>query len=65
MPSALSSAGGVQNQLSSMFNPFPAYANDIYNTNYNAQAAANNANANNQAAAGGALLKTSLSLFGA
>lgn len=65
VPSALSSAGGVQNQLSSMFNPFPAYANDIYNTNYNAQAAANNANANNQAAAGGALLKTSLSLFGA
>ena len=65
VPSALSSAGGVQNQLSSMFNPFPAYASDVYNTNYNAQAAANNANANNQAAAGGALLKTGLSLFGA
>jgi len=64
VPSALSSAGGVQNQLSSMFNPFPAYASDIYGTQYNAQAAANNANANNQAAAGAALLKDSLSLFG-
>ena len=64
VPSALSSAGGVQNQLSSMFNPFPAYASDIYGTQYNAQAAANNANANNQAAAGAALIKDSLSLFG-
>lgn len=32
-----------------MFDPFSAYGSDLYNTNYNAQAAANNATANNRA----------------
>lgn len=37
-----------------LFNPESAYAGDIYNTNYNAQAAANIASANNQTALIGA-----------
>lgn len=40
---------GVGYSGSGMFDPFSAYGSDIYNTNYNAQAAANNANANNRA----------------
>lgn len=43
-------AGGIGSATSSMFDPTNAYASDVFNTNYNAQAAANIAGANNRAA---------------
>lgn len=47
---------GANAYTQQMFNPFNAYASDLYNTNYNAQAAANIANANNRAGILGGLL---------
>jgi Chaperone of endosialidase len=65
--------GGYPQQIGTgarLFNPESPYAADIYNTNYNAQAAANVANANNQAAttnagigAGASILAAALPLI--
>lgn len=65
--------GGYPQQIGTgarLFNPESPYAQDIYNTNYNAQAAANISNANNSAAtqaagigAGGSILGGALSAF--
>lgn len=41
-----------------MFNPESSYASDLYNTNYNAQAASNIAGANNTSALYGAIIKS-------
>lgn len=68
--------GGYPQQIGTgahLFDPTNAYAQDLYNTNYNAQAAAGIANANNQAAtnagyvkAGGSVLAAALPyIFGA
>lgn len=46
--------GGQSAWMRSLFDPNNAYASDVYNTNYNAQAAANIAGANNTAAVVGA-----------
>jgi hypothetical protein len=60
-PSATAAtAGGLVGQAGGLasgaptFDPFTAYASDVFNTNYNAKAAANIANANNQNALMGA-----------
>lgn len=68
-----SSGGGYPQQIGTgarLFNPESPYAADIYNTNYNASAAANIANANNQAAgqnagiaAGGSIIASLLPLL--
>tara|TARA_S200002703_G_scaffold17339_2_gene14318 strand:- start:403 stop:1239 length:837 start_codon:yes stop_codon:yes gene_type:complete len=47
-----------------MFNPESAYASDLYNTNYNAQAAANIASANNKAGLFGGLMGAAGSIGG-
>lgn len=39
-----------------MFDPFNSYSSDLYNTNYNAQAAANNASGSNAGAQNGAMI---------
>lgn len=46
---AVGTAGASAQQTRGMFEPFNPYAADVYNTNYNAQAAANIATANNRA----------------
>lgn len=51
----LQQAAGQQRGTSA-FNPESAYASDIYNTNYNADAAARIASANNRGALGGAVI---------
>ncbi len=51
-------------QGSGQFDPLNSYAQDLYNTNYNANAANNIANANNSAALLGAGIGTAGSLFG-
>jgi hypothetical protein len=59
--------GGYPQQIGTgarLFDPMNPYAQDIYNTNYNAQAAANIANANNQAGQQSALIGGSLALGG-
>lgn len=43
-------------QAAGMFNPFNGYASDLYNTNYNAAAAANIATANNNASLWGSAI---------
>lgn len=48
-----------------LFNPESAYAGDVYNTNYNAQAAANIATANNRAAMQGGIMGLAGSAIGA
>jgi len=62
--SLFSQAGYGLNSRPSMFNPESAYASDLYNTNYNAQAAANIAAANNAAAMFGANKAARGSLIG-
>jgi len=76
-PSGAASAGGggggypqLTGTGARLFDPTNPYAADIYNTNYNAQAAANVANANNQAAttnagigAGASILAAALPLI--
>lgn len=67
------SGGGYPQQIGTgarLFNPESPYAADIYNTNYNARAAANIASANNQAAgqnagiaAGGSIIASLLPLL--
>lgn len=47
-----------------MFNPFNAYSQDLYNTNYNGQAAANIATGNNRAAIIGGSLQALGNIFG-
>lgn len=49
-------AGNAYGQSASYFNPFSAYASDLYNTNYNAQVNAAVANANNSAGLMGSLI---------
>ena len=49
-------AGAFGTGPSSQFDPFNSYASDLYNTNYNAQASANIATANNNAGLWGGLL---------
>lgn len=48
-----------------MFDPMNAYAQDIYNTNYNAAASANIANANNEAAGNNAKIAGGAAIAGA
>lgn len=50
---------------SQMFNPMNSYSQDLYNTNYNAQAAANIATANNRAATLGGIMSLGGSAIGA
>lgn len=51
------SSGGAGNQgVQSMFNPFNAYAADVYGTNYNAEEAAKIAAGNNSAAKQGSIV---------
>lgn len=47
-----------------MFNPFNTYSQDLYNTNYNGQAAANIATGNNRAAIIGGSLQALGNIFG-
>lgn len=49
---AVGTAGASAQQTRGMFDPFNAYASDLFNTNYNAEASARNATANNRAAMG-------------
>jgi hypothetical protein len=59
--------GGYPQQIGTgarLFDPTNPYAADLYNTNYNAQAAANIANANAQAGQSSALIGGSLALGG-
>lgn len=53
---AVGTAGASAQQTRGMFDPFNSYAADLYNTNYNGQAAANMATANNRAALTGAVI---------
>lgn len=55
---AAGTAGTSASSTRSMFDPFNAYAADLYNTNYNAEAAANIATANNRASLIGAGIGT-------
>lgn len=55
---AYSQSYGTQAQPMNSLDPFNAYAADLYNTNYNADAAANIASANNSAAMGSGLVST-------
>ncbi len=52
---AAGTAGASASATRGMFDPFNAYASDLYNTNYNAQAAANIATGNNRAGVLGGL----------
>jgi hypothetical protein len=61
----MGAGGGMLNQqVGGMFDPLNPYAADLYNTNYNAQAAANISNANNRAALTGAGIGMFGNMFG-
>lgn len=62
---AQSTAGASAAQTRGMFDPFNSYAADLYNTNYNGEAAANIATANSKSALTGALIGGAAKLGGA
>lgn len=62
MPGVAGQAAGFN--PGSMFNPESGYASDVFNTNYNAQAAANIATGNNKAAITGAAINAAGSAAG-
>jgi hypothetical protein len=62
---ATGTAGASAATTRGMFDPYNAYASDLYNTNYNGSAAAGIANANNNTALLGGLIGTAGKLGGA